>query len=298
VTISASNVITLSGTLNDGSPAGIFSRTVGAAPNSGAGGDITLAAGQSFTLSNGASVAASSTGPGNAGNITINAGQQFASTDSSVTTQATQASGGNITVLATDSVRLTNSEINASVRGSETTVGGNIVIDPQSVILQNSQIVATATQGQGGNISITTQSFLADATSLIDASSQFGISGTVNIQSPTAQMAGRLVALPKNTLIATSLFSQRCAALTGGQFSSFIVAGRYGVPPEPGGWLVSPFASDGPSSDVATEDETPWLARDVVGSLSAPDSFSIRQWPLSRATALNAMHDWAAGCGS
>jgi filamentous hemagglutinin family protein len=278
---------------------GAISASTSGIASSATGGNITISSVQSTILNNGGSITASSTGPGNAGNITIDAGQQFTSTNSSVTTQATQASGGNITVIATDMVRLTNSQLNASVEGSETTVGGNITIDPQAVILQNSQIVAQATQGQGGNIAITTQSLLTDGgISLIDASSQFGISGTVNIQSPTGQMAGRLVALPKNPLIATSLFSQRCAALTGGQFSSFVVAGRYGVPPEPGGWLASSFTLDGPSSDVATEDETPWLARDVVGSLSAPDSFSIRQWPLSRATALHAMHDWTAGCGS
>ncbi|MEX5214674.1 MAG: filamentous hemagglutinin N-terminal domain-containing protein [Nitrospiraceae bacterium] len=298
IVISAQDSISLSGRLRDGSPVGIFSSSVGTLPNSGTGGNIMLTSGQTFTLSNGASVAASSTGPGNAGNITINAGGTFTSTNSSVTTQAAQASGGNITVLATDMVQLTNSQLNASVQGSETTVGGNIVIDPQSVILQNSQIVANATQGQGGNISITTQSFLADATSVIDASSQFGINGTVNIQSPTAQMAGRLVALPANPLIVTSLLSQRCAALTGGQFSSFVVAGRYGMPPEPGGWLASPFVLDGPGAAIAAQDEAPWFTGDVMGSLSALDSFSIRRRPFSGTTALNALPDWTAGCGS
>lgn len=299
--VSSGNSISLSGRLRNGSPVGVFSQTVGTTPGSGAGGNIALTAGQSFTLSDGASVSASSIGPGNAGNITINAGQQFTSTNGSVTTAATQASGGNITVTATDMVRLTNSQLNASVQGSETTVGGNIVIDPQAVILQNSQIVAQATQGQGGNISITTQSFLADATSVVDASSQFGINGTVTIQSPTAQMASRLVALPKNPLIATSLFSQRCAALAGGQFSSFVVAGRSVVPPEPGGWLVSPFASDGPGSNESTvtaQDQTHNLAGDFMSAFSEADTFSIRRWPGSGATAWNAMHDWAAGCGS
>ena len=298
IVITARDGISLSGRLRDGSPVGVFSSSVGTAPGAGAGGNIMLTSGQSFTLADGASVAASSTGPGHAGNITINAGQTFTSTNSSVTTEAAQASGGNITVLATDMVRLTNSEINASVEGSETTVGGNIVIDPQTVILQNSQIVANATQGQGGNISITTQSFLADATSVIDASSQFGISGTVNIQSPTAQMAGRLVALPTNPLIVTSLFSQRCAALTGGQFSSFVVAGRYGLPPEPGGWLASPFPLEGPASEVEAQGGALLFARDFLGSLSEPDSFSIRRWPNFGATALNALPDWTAGCGS
>lgn len=178
----------------------------------GAGGTITLTAGQSVSLNDGSSITAASSGTGNAGDIAINAGQRFISNNSSVTSEAAQASGGNITILASDLVHLTNSQLNASVQGSVTTIGGNIVIDPQAVILQNSQIVAQATQGQGGNISITTNSLLADPASVIDASSQFGVSGTVNVQSPTAQMAGRLVALPNNTLVPKSLLSLRCAA--------------------------------------------------------------------------------------
>jgi large exoprotein involved in heme utilization and adhesion len=216
-----------------------------------------------------------------------------------VTTEAAQASGGNITVLATDTVRLTNSQLNASVQGSATTIGGNIVIDPQAVILQNSQIVAQATQGQGGNISITTQSFLADATSVIDASSQFGISGTVNIQSPTSQMAGRLVALPNNTLTSTPLLSQRCAALTSsGQFSSFVVAGRYGLSPEPGGWLTSPLVLDNAASGVATSGDKSWFARAVSDSFAVPDTLSIRRWPIAGVAPQIASPDWTGGCGS
>ncbi|HSE59802.1 MAG TPA: filamentous hemagglutinin N-terminal domain-containing protein [Nitrospiraceae bacterium] len=265
----------------------------------GPGGTISVTAGQSVALNHGSSITASSTGPADAGDITINAGRTFASTDSSVTTEAAQASGGNITVLATDSVRLTNSQLNASVQGSSTTVGGNIVIDPQTVILQNSQIVANATQGQGGNISITTQSFLADATSVIDASSQFGISGTVNIQSPTAQMAGRLVALPNNPLTATALLSQRCAALTSsGQFSSFVVAGRYGVPPEPGGWLTSPLVLDNVAPEVATSRDESWFAKAGSDSLTEPGILSIRRRPVAGTTTRFAPADWTEGCGS
>ena len=39
-----------------------------------------------------------------------------------------------------------------------------------------------------------------------------------------------------------SLVSQRCAALAGGNVSSFTVAGRDALPAEPGGWLSSPLA--------------------------------------------------------
>ena len=218
------------------------------------GGDINITSGQSVTLDNGSLITASSTGEGNAGNIVINAGQSYTSTNSSVTTKAEQASGGNISVLATGLVQLTNSELNASVQGSSTTVGGNILIDPLYVILQNSKIVATATQGQGGNINIFyTGAFLADPSTVIDASSQFGQSGTVTIQSPISPASGKIIPIGQKPLIATSLFSQRCAALAGGNISSFTVAGRDTLPSEPGDWLSTPVALAAPGPGVAQE---------------------------------------------
>jgi len=217
--------------------------TVSTTATQATGGDINISAGQSVTLDNGSVITASSNGEGNAGNIVINAGQQYTSTNSSVTTKADQASGGNITVLATGLVHLTNSELNASVEGSSTTVGGNILIDPVYVILENSQILAQATQGQGGNINIFyTGALLADPSTVISASSQFGQSGTVTIQSPISPASGKIVPLGQKPLIATSLLSQRCAAISGGSISSFTVGGRDSVPAEPGNWLSSPLA--------------------------------------------------------
>jgi filamentous hemagglutinin family protein len=245
ITINAMDTISISGTLSDGTPGGIFSRTIGMDPGSGVSGNIALTAGQSVTLSNGAAISASSTGPANAGAIEINAGNQFLSTSSSVTTQATapgtEASGGNITISASDMVHLINSQITTSVQGGPETVGGNITIDPQFVILQNSQILAQATQGQGGNINIVAGSFIADPASLVSASSQLGVSGTVNIQSPVQNFSSVLAPLPKNFQSAAALLAQRCAArVAGGQVSTFVMAGREGLPAEPGGFLTSP----------------------------------------------------------
>jgi hypothetical protein len=115
-------------------------------------------------------------------------------------------------------------------------------IDPQSVLLLNSQILANAVFGPGGNISITTNLLLPDANSVISASSQFGQQGTITIQSPIAP-ASRIIPLSQKPLIATSLLSQRCAALAGGNYSSFTVAGRDSLPVEPGSWLSSPLAA-------------------------------------------------------
>ncbi len=77
----------------------------------------------------------------------------------------------------------------------------------------------------------------------VSASSQFGVNGTVTIQSPNAPASGKIVPLSQKPLLATSLLNQRCAALAGGEFSSFIVAGRDSLPTEPGGWLASPLAA-------------------------------------------------------
>jgi filamentous hemagglutinin family protein len=239
----------------DSRSSGIFSRTVGSEFCSGPcgrGGDITINAGQLVQLDKGASISASSTGTGNAGNISINAGQQLDILgNSSVKTEAAQTSGGNIDIQAIDRVRLVNSSISTSVLGGGGS-GGNITIDPDVVVLQNSRVIAQAVQGAGGNITITTPLFLADSSSLVSASSQVGLNGTVTIQSPTSNVSGSLGPLASKPSQAQALLTQRCAALASGQASSFVVAGREQLPADPGGWLTSPlaFAALGESLDA------------------------------------------------
>jgi large exoprotein involved in heme utilization and adhesion len=238
--VNATETVSLSG-----AGTGLFSETSGAGP----AGTIDIHAG-AVRLSTGAQISSSSrfgpfgdTPTGSAGNITINAGNQFAMTNSSVTTEATQSGGGaiKITTNPNGTVQLTDSLISASVSDG-TGGGGSVNIDPQYVLLQNSQILANAKFGPGGNIFITTNLLLPDATSVISASSQFGQNGTITIQSPNAPASGKIQPLGKSRLLPTSLLTQRCAALAGGEISSFTVAGRDSLPAEPGGWLSSPLA--------------------------------------------------------
>ncbi|BFU96557.1 MAG: protein of unknown function [Nitrospira sp.] len=220
----------------------ILTSTTGGA----AGGDIGITAGQSFIMTNGASISANSTGTGNAGSVQITAGNQFAMTNSTITTEANQSSGGiiKITTNPSGTVDLSNSTISASVLDG-TGGGGSVSLDPQFVILQNSQILAQAQQGPGGNILINITNggtFLPDATSVVSASSQSGVNGTVTIQAPIAPAGGKIQPLGKAPLQVTALLSQRCAAIARGEVSSFVVAGRDTLPTEPGGWLTSPLA--------------------------------------------------------
>lgn len=233
VTVNASGPVTIAG---QGS--GLFTTTA----DSGAGGNINLR-GSAILLNNGAALSATSAGRGNAGNLTVNAGDHLTIMNSSITTEANQSSGGaiKITTNPTGIVQLAGSTISASVLDGAGG-GGSVNIDPQLTVLHNSQILAQAVQGSGGNIVITTNILLQDATSLISASSQLGQQGTTSIQSPIASLAENIIPLSQKPVLAASLMNQVCAIRDGGMFSTFTLRGRERLSPEPGGWLFSPLA--------------------------------------------------------
>jgi filamentous hemagglutinin family protein len=277
----------------------LSAETSGTAP-SAMGGTITVTATNQVTLTGGASITASSIGPGNAGSIKINAGQQLDMRDSSIKTEAAHASGGDIKIQAVERVRLVNSTISTSVLG-ESGSGGNISIDPNVVVLQNSQVIAQAVQGAGGNITITTPLFLADQTSRVSASSEFGLNGTVTIQSPTSNLSGSLGTLPSKPSQAQSLLTQRCAALVNGQASSFVVAGREQLPADPGGWLTSPLALAGIDAerfgDGTLAEGTSNLEPRTSGLL-ANDTVSLRRLTPAGFLIANFADSEATGCHS
>jgi large exoprotein involved in heme utilization and adhesion len=223
------------------------------ADNTGVAGNINILANGSVTMTNGSTIKASSDGSGNAGNVTIKAGNQFAMTDSSITTEASQASGGQVTITAPELVHLINSNIITSVAGSSAdTTGGNITIDPQFVVLQNSQILAQAFAGSGGAITITSNVFLADPSSVVDASSDLGVSGVVDIRSPVSNISGLIGRLPESVLAAQALLRAACATrLAESQVSSFVERGRDSIPIGPDGLLATPYLP--PSSEPSSQ---------------------------------------------
>ena len=218
------------------------------------GGSITINATDQVTMTNGASITASSvvdpetpnSGIANAGNVSINAGQQLEMTTGSsitTTTESKQANGGNIDIRAIDRIQLVDSTISTSVKGTEGS-GGNIFIDPKVVILQGSNVTAQAVGGAGGQIKFVTPLFLADSASTVSAQSQRGPNGTVTIQSPTANLSGAVGQLVSKASPPQVLLQNRCIALAGGEQSTFILAGRDTLPIEPGGWLRSPVSME------------------------------------------------------
>jgi large exoprotein involved in heme utilization and adhesion len=234
---------------------GTLSAATSGTASSATGGSIQVDANH-LQINSSATITANSTGAADAGNINLTASNSFTMQNSSITTQANDAGGGTIKITTDPSgtVQLINSTISASVLNGNGG-GGSVNIDPQFVILLNSNILAKAVQGPGGNIFITTNLLLQDGSSVISASSQFGQNGTITIQSPNAPISGKIQPLGNTLLAATSLLNQRCAALAGGEFSSFTVAGRDNLPVEPGTWLASPLAMGPVGSNIGTVTE-------------------------------------------
>ncbi|NES18674.1 MAG: S-layer family protein [Symploca sp. SIO3E6] len=122
--------------------------------------------------------------------------------------------------------------------------GGNIELNAQQIVAiptENSDIVANAVGGNGGNINITSEGIFGlqvreQLTSLSDitASSQSGISGTINLNTLSFDPSQSLVELPSNLVDASEQITADCSAKTSNRF---VVTGRGGIPDNPTEYL-------------------------------------------------------------
>ncbi len=232
----------------------------------GNGGDVEIMAGE-VVLEGGAVVNAETSGSGSGGQIRISAANIDLRDSSRISSQSTSNAldsglSGEITIRAAENLRLFNdshitvateragagdinldvgfllhlrdgSSITTSVAGGQGD-GGNIAIDPVFTVLdRGSRIVANARQGRGGNIRIVSDFFFASPDSFVSASSDLGIDGTVDIESPETDVVSSALELPASFLDAASLLSDRCSERTAKGSSSLIVSGHGGVPPGP-----------------------------------------------------------------
>ena len=153
---------------------------LGVGGDSGPGGTISITGSHAVSLTNGTVLDAFSLF--NGGTIHIDGGVRFTSQQSLISAQTVFAKGGTIDVKATK-VELTDTQVTTAgshVLGS----GGTISLDANTVTLKNSQIDSTAFAAPGGTITITSHALHQDASSVIDASSQYGTDGTVTIERP------------------------------------------------------------------------------------------------------------------
>ncbi len=213
------------------------------ATGSGSAGSLTVDTSQ-LTLQEGASISASSSPSGQAGNVDITANSLRLNRGSIIaeTGVGQGEEGANITLKVSDLLIMGNESL-ISAKAFDTANGGNIDIDARFVVAipaEDSDIIASADRGDGGNINIKTQEIFGlqerratpgNGTNDIDASSEFGFPGIVEITSPNVDPTKELVEFPEDPINVARLIDQKlCAA---GQGSEFTVIGRGGLPDSP-----------------------------------------------------------------
>jgi large exoprotein involved in heme utilization and adhesion len=198
-------------------------------------------------------VTANSTGSGDAGTISIVAPDALRIFGGTISSEALASDGGNIDIRVGNLVHLKNGEISTAA-GSGAGAGGNITIDPTFVILEHSKIVANAFGGPGGNIRIVADYFLSTPDSVIDASSELGVSGSVDISAPRTDLNNGLKPLPAQFFDASTLLRETCgtrAAATGGA-SSLVDAGSGGLAASPERFAASSYFANSPAPASAS----------------------------------------------
>ena len=230
--------------------------------SSGAGdaGDIRIAAQEIDLRGNSVITTTVDQGEASGGNIRIGGminadGDIIESLDSlmlegsRITANTDAGDGANITIGARQVVLDGNSAVAANTNagvGGNVAIAGTVAADGQglsraeTIVLRKSQITANAQAGQGGRIDIVAEVFLADPDSVVDASSQVGLDGEVNIEAVVSNLSGVVTPLSQRLASEAPLLRDRCVArLRQGGASSFVERERAGIPSAPDGLLPS-----------------------------------------------------------
>ena len=222
-----------------GADTGLFSNT---APGStGNGGNISIDP-ERIEIQDGAAISVDSQGSGRGGSIEVQANRLTLDNSARISAETASSDGGNISLAVSDLLvlrrgsQISTTAGNAGAGGN----GGNIRISAPFVVAipqENSDITANAFLGRGGNVDITATSIFGLAfrpkltlLSDITASSQFGVSGTVSLNTPKLDPGAGLVPLPAQLSDPSDQVVVGCAAARG---NSFTVTGRGGLPENP-----------------------------------------------------------------
>ncbi|MBC1221409.1 S-layer family protein [Nostoc sp. UCD121] len=202
----------------------------------GNGGNLTITS-PSIKVSNQGYIAAENVGSGNGGYLQIQADSIVLDQQGQIRTAAASGLGGSLKLAVRDILLMRhNSLISAKAGGIGN--GGNININSPIIAgLENSDIIANAVAGNGGNIQITTQGIFGlkfrpqlTLENDITASSQFGVNGTVQVNTIGVDPNSGLVELPANVTDPSQQIANGCSANQG---SRFVTTGRGGVPQNP-----------------------------------------------------------------
>ncbi|NER38876.1 MAG: filamentous hemagglutinin N-terminal domain-containing protein [Oscillatoria sp. SIO1A7] len=196
---------------------------------SGDTGEVTINTNRLEVLEGG-TINVEHSGTGNAGQLQLNAGD-IVLDGGSITASTVSGLGGNATLNINESLQLREgSRITVEALGGDGDGGNLIVNSPVIAALENSQITANAFGGRGGNIQIDASGIFLSADSPVTASSQLGVDGIVEINTPEFEPSSGLLGLPQNFVDPSKQIVTGCAADEGNEFT---IAGRGGLPPNP-----------------------------------------------------------------
>ncbi len=163
--------------------------------NESIGGDIVINT-DSLVISDRGILNIRGTGSGSPGNLQVNANSVRLSNNAQITAEnAAAVEGGNIELNIADSLTLEQNSL-ISAQAFADANGGNVDIEVDFLVAnpnENNDILATAIQGNGGNITIAGEGIFGiiegaskppNLSNDIDASSEFGADGIVNFDFP------------------------------------------------------------------------------------------------------------------
>ena len=182
----------------------------------------------------GSQITVNSQGSGDGGNITL-IGKNLNLNNSTISASTKSGQGGDITLNIPDTIRQNNSKIEASA--GENGNGGNVTIKTKFIIGNGGNISANATQGRGGKIDIEAKGSFGyngyrkdePKKPKIDASSETGVNGVVEIYSGGEDPSQGLIDLPENLLTATIITNSCRQGQSSQNSNSLIVKGRGGL---------------------------------------------------------------------
>ncbi len=212
----------------------------------GQAGNININA-NNFTIRDGGIVSVGNDGPTDAGSLIVNASSLFVDNQAVLSANTKLGEGGNIVLNLRDFLILrNNSLINTEAEG--TGRGGNITINsPLIAGFQNSDITASAAQGNGGNVNITTSGIFGlklrdelTPESDITASSELGVSGTVQINNVSINPSSGLVELPASVSDQSEQVTAGCSTNSDG---TLVATAKGGIPQNPNQAVNITFSS-------------------------------------------------------
>ncbi|MDF5711117.1 MAG: S-layer family protein [Nostoc sp. S4] len=210
-------------------------------PTGNAGGVVLIA--PQLRVMDRADIGVKNEGTGNAGNFEVYADSILLTNRGTISAATQSGNGGNL-MLNAQQLLLVRGNSKISVEAKEAGDGGNITLKAPIIVgLENSDIIANAVKGRGGNIRISTQGIFGlkfrpqlTPENDITASSQFGVSGTVQVNTIGVDPNSGLVELPANV---TDPSQQVATGCSGTQGSRFVATGRGGMPQNPNQQVTS-----------------------------------------------------------